>query len=170
MIITLPTKYTLVHTLVQRLASSKWGSWFLARVLRHFDTLAVRLSGGRWSLTGLLARVPVMMVTTTGARSGRPRTAPLLCIWDKSHPKRFALIASNWGQPHIPAWYFNLKANPQAMCAIDGRSGMYAAHEATEEEYGRFWGYATETYGGYVLYRQRAGRRIPIMVMEPARQ
>jgi deazaflavin-dependent oxidoreductase (nitroreductase family) len=166
----LKTKYTPLHALVQRMASSAPGSWFLARVLHRLDRLTVRLSGGRWSLTGILAGVPVMMVTTTGARSGRPRTAPLLCIWDKSHPSRFALIASNWGQKHIPGWYFNLKANPQATCSIDGRSGAYAAHEATEEEYERFWGYATETYGGYWLYKKRAGRRIPIVVMEPARQ
>ena len=109
----------------------------------------------------------MVMVTTTGRRSGKPRTSPLLPIRDPSNPGSFALIASNWGRPHYPAWYFNLKANPQAECDVEGRTRQYAAREAAGEEYERFWEYATETYAGYVLYKQRAGRRIPVLVMEP---
>jgi deazaflavin-dependent oxidoreductase (nitroreductase family) len=119
-------------------------------------------------MTSLLAGLPVVLVTTTGAKTGRPRTLPLLCIRDESDPNTFALIASNWGQRRNPAWYYNLKTNPRATCTIEGRTGEYIAHEATGEEYERFWRYAENIYIGYPRYKQRAGRRhIPIMVMTP---
>ncbi len=139
----------------------------MARVLRYLDRLVVSLSAGRASLTSLLTDLPVVMVTTTGARSGLPRTSPLAPIRDPEHAGRFALIASNFGQHHFPAWYFNLKKNPRAVCTVDGRREPYVAYEAAGDEYDRFWGYAVDIYFGYALYKQRAGRRIPIMVMEP---
>lgn len=159
-------RYGPFHALIQRLAASPRASWVLARVLRYADRFVVWLSAGRTSLTSMLAGVPVVMVTTTGARSGRPRTSPLLPIRDPAEEGRFALIASNWGQHHLPAWYFNLKKNPRALVAGGRQSEQYVAREASGEEYGRFWRYAVDTYFGYGLYKQRAGRRIPIMVME----
>jgi deazaflavin-dependent oxidoreductase (nitroreductase family) len=161
-----PRHYGPLHALVQRLAASAWGSWLLARVLRGADRLTLRLSGGRTTLTSLLTGVPVMWVTSTGAHSGQPRTRPLLPIRDDGRPGRFALIASNFGQHHFPAWYYNLKKNPRATCLVDGRPAQFRAHEAAGEEYERFWRYATNTYFGYSLYRKRAGRRIPIIVLE----
>lgn len=159
-----------MRTMVQRLAASAAGSWLLARTLHHLDRLALAVSGGRWSLTGILTGSPVVVVTTTGARSGRLRRTPLLGIRDRAHPGAFALVASNWGQRHHPAWYFNLKAHPEALCAVAGQSGPFVAHEAWGDEYDRFWRYAADTYPGYPLYRQRAGgRRIPILVMIPVR-
>jgi deazaflavin-dependent oxidoreductase (nitroreductase family) len=108
------------------------------------------------------------MLTTTGAKSGLPHTIPLIYIRDEENPEIFALIASNWGQDHNPAWYYNLKKNPCAVCSIRGETREYLAHEATGEEYERFWQRATETYVGYPLYKARAGsRRIPIMAMTP---
>ncbi len=163
-----PIKYAPFYALMQRAAASPPGAWLYARILHHVDRFALKLSGGRMTLTSLLAGLPVVMVTTTGARSGRPRTVPLVCIRDKDDPALFALIASNWGQRRHPAWYFNLKANPQATCAIASQAGQYAAHEALGEEYEKFWRYAADTYLGYPRYKQRTGgRRIPIMVMTP---
>jgi len=108
------------------------------------------------------------MLTTTGAKSGLPRTTPVLCVVDDSETRRFAVIASNLGQPHHPAWYHNLVANPRAIGSFDGRSRAYLAREAIGEEYARFWQAATAIYPGYQVYRQRAGNRhIPIMVLEP---
>lgn len=160
------TRYRPFHALIQKLAASAPGSWLLAHSLRYADRFVIRLSGGRTSLTSMLAGVPVVMVTTTGARSGRARTSPLLPIGDPVEESRFALIASNWGQHHLPAWYFNLKKNPRASVESQGQAEAYLAHEAAGEEYDRFWGYAVGTYFGYGLYKQRARRRIPILVME----
>jgi len=160
-----PIRYGPFHTLIQKLAASRPGSWFLARVLRHVDPLLLRLTRGHTSLTSLLAGVQVVMVTTTGARSGLRRTSPLLPIWEPSQPGTFALIASNWGQHHYPSWYFNLKKHPLATCMLDGQTVRCMAHEATGAEYERFWEHATDTYFGYGLYRQRARRRIPVVVL-----
>src|SRR5262245_11142078 len=105
-------RYSFFHLLVQKIGSSRFGAWFYARTLHHFDRVAFKLSGGRATLTSALAGLPVVLLTTTGAKSGLPRTFPLLCIRDERSPSTFALVASNWGQTHYPAWYFNLKANP----------------------------------------------------------
>ncbi len=161
-----PKHYGPLHTLVQRLAWSAPGSWLLAHVLRSLDRFTLRLSGGRTTLTSILTGVPVIWVTSIGAHSGQPRTRPLVPIHDPADPRRCALIASNFGQHHFPAWYYNLKKNPQGGCLIDGEHRQFTSHEATGDEYERFWRYATNTYFGYSLYRQRAGRRIPIMVLE----
>jgi deazaflavin-dependent oxidoreductase (nitroreductase family) len=118
------------------------------------------------SLTHTLAGLPVVILTTTGARSGLPRSMPLAYIGDPNDPNRFAVIASYFGQPGNPAWYYNLKANPHATGAIDGQVKTYLAHEASDEDYGMFWDAALYIYPGYQLYKQRAGRRhIPIMVL-----
>lgn len=159
-----------VASFVQSLAASRLGAWFLARVLHHLDAAVFKLSRGHRTLSGMLSGLPTVILSTTGAKSGRPRSVPLLYIQDIQDPDKFALIASNWGQRRYPAWYFNLKAHSQATCAIDGQSAAYTAHEAAGEEYERFWKRATEIYMGYVLYKRRiaSGRRIPIMVMTPS--
>ncbi len=161
-----PRNYGHLQAFIQRLAWSAPGSWLLARVLRTFDRITLRISGGRTTLSSVLAGVPVIWVTSIGAHSGQPRTRPLVPIHDPEHPARCALIASNFGQHRFPAWYYNLKRNPQGSCLLDGRPAEFTAHEAAGEEYERFWRYATNTYFGYSLYRKRAGRRIPIMVLE----
>lgn len=120
------------------------------------------------TLTHYLSGLPVVLLTTTGARSGLPRSIPLAYIRDPNDPDLFAVIASNLGQPHHPAWYYNLKANPHAKGAIENQVKAYIAHEAKDEEYARFWQYASEIYLGFPLYQQRAGERhIPIMVLAP---
>ena len=161
--------YSRFQRFIQKIASSRPGAWFFARTLHHFDRIVLKLSGGKTTMTGILAGLPVVYVTATGAKSGLPRTLPLIYIRDSSNPDSFALIASNYGQYHNPAWYYNLKANPRAQCLIEGQSEEYLAHEASGEEYDRYWQAACDTYVGYPLYKQGAAhRRIPIMVMTPA--
>ncbi len=166
----MPT-YSFFHTLVQKIMSSKPGAWLGARLVRPLDNVTLKLTGGRATLTSLAAGVPIVYLTTIGAKSGLPRTLPLLPIRDTQAPAGFALIASNWGQAHYPAWYFNLKKNPRATCMLNGQTADYEAQEVDGEEYERIWGYATQTYRGYALYKERAtGRRIPIMVMKPVKR
>ena len=161
-------KKSLYQTAIQKMASLRPVSWFFARTLHHLDWIMLKLSGKRATLTSLLTGLPVVVVTTTGAKSGLPRTLPLLCIRTPEQPEQFALIASNFGQRHNTGWYFNLKKNPRADCLIQGQTRMYTAHEASEEEYEKYWQRAQATYIGFPLYKQRAGkRRIPIMVLEP---
>jgi deazaflavin-dependent oxidoreductase (nitroreductase family) len=161
-------KYNLFYWVMQSISASRPGAWFFARTLHHFDRVFLRLSGGRMTMSSLATGLPVVIVTAKGARSGLPRTLPLLCIPDERDPATFALIAANWGQQHYPAWYFNLKANPRATGSIAGQAVEYLAHEAADEEYARFWQNVADTYKGYPLYKQRIhGRKIPIMVMTP---
>jgi deazaflavin-dependent oxidoreductase (nitroreductase family) len=161
-------RYSLFNSFIQKLASSRPGSWFFARTLHRMDGIFLKVSNGRMTMTHLLSGLPMVILTTTGAKSGLPHTWPLACICDPNDPKLFAIIASNWGQHHHPSWYFNLRANPRATGVIDGQVKTYLAHEANDEEYARFWQYASETYLGFPLYKQRAGKRhIPIMVLTP---
>ncbi|HTP03051.1 MAG TPA: nitroreductase/quinone reductase family protein [Anaerolineales bacterium] len=160
-----PVRYRPFHTMIQRLAATPPLAWLLGRGLRYLDKAVFSISGGESSLTALLAGVPLVMVTTTGARTDLLRTSPLLPIHDPDDPRRLALIASNWGQRRYPSWYFNLTKDPRASCRINGSTAQYAAHEAAGEEYDRFWAFATDMYPGYGMYRQRAGRRIPIIVL-----
>ncbi len=163
--------YSTFHTFMQKFASSRFGAWYFARTQHYFDHGFLKLTNGRMTMTSILSGLPVVMLTTTGAKSGLSRTLPLLCIRDSHDSDTFAIVASNWGQKHYPAWYFNLKANPRATCAIGRQVGEYMAHEANGEEYERFWQCAMDTYIGFPDYKQRVGeRRIPIMVMTPMAQ
>lgn len=159
---------SILHKLAQIVASSRLGAWFFSQNLHHLDRIIFRLSGQRTTLSGILSGLPLIMLTTQGAKSGLPRRVPLLCFRDPESPQKLGLIASNWGQQHHPAWYHNLKANPRATGTLNGHTIIYQAHEAQGGEYDRFWKTACEAYPGYPLYRQRArGRRIPILVLIP---
>lgn len=152
--------------LMQKFAASRPGAWLLARTGHHLDRVFLRLSGERVMLSGLLVGLPVVMVDAIGAKTGRVRRMPLLCIRDQQQEGDFALIASNFGQGHNPAWYYNLKAHPEVSCTLNGKVASYRASEAEGDEYQRFWRYALATYIGFPGYKQRAGaRRIPIMVL-----
>lgn len=149
------------------LASTRVGAWILAHTLFHLDRAFMALTRGRSTLSAAAAGLRVVVLTTTGARTGLPRHQPLLLIPGDGNDDSFAFIASNWGQHHYPAWYFNLKTHPQAKCSIDGRDVECISHEATGAEYDMFWRRAVQLNPGYASYSKRAGRRIPIMVMTP---
>jgi deazaflavin-dependent oxidoreductase (nitroreductase family) len=144
------------------------GSWYFSKTQHYVDHFFFKLTNERATLTSMLSGLPVVMLTTKGAKSGLYRSTPLLGMPSTSEEGLFFIVASNWGQQHYPAWYFNLKANPSAICTIKGKTGEYIACEASGEEYNRLWEQATNTYPGFPLYKQRATERnIPIMVMTP---
>jgi deazaflavin-dependent oxidoreductase (nitroreductase family) len=159
---------SLITNLSKKLGSSRPGAWLFARILHYLDHFVLKTSQGKHSLTGGLTGLPIVTVTTIGAKSGLKRTLPLVYIQDPADSNRFALIASNFGQAHNPAWYYNLKAKPRAVCTLEGKTGEYQAHEATGAEYEKFWQKACGIYEGYTQYKQRVGdRHIPILVMTP---
>lgn len=139
-------------------------SAFLARILPSMDKLALRLSKGRWTFTGLVG-LPIIELTTVGAKSGQRRTLPLVGLQEE---ERIVLIGSNFGRAHHPAWYHNLKAHPECEVQINGRRSCYVAREAQGEERERYWQLAVSYYAGYEKYKVRAGKRtIPVMLLEP---
>lgn len=157
-----------VSNLIQRFSSSRPGAWLLARLLPVIDRWWFYRRRGSETLTAAILNLPTVMVTTIGAKSGLPRTVPLLYISPPDDPATFALIATNFGQERYPSWYFNLKANPRAVCTRNGETREYLAHEAIDEEYQRYWELAVKTYFGYNLYKQRIQKRpIPILVLKP---
>lgn len=104
---------------MQAFASSRFGAWLFSKLLHHLDDLVGRLSGGRHSVPGLLAGLPVVDVTTTGRKSGLRRTTHLISI---PIGDTLALLGTNFGQSSTPAWVFNLEADPRASVAFRGRT------------------------------------------------
>ena len=151
---------------VRRVIATRPVAWLLARTIHHVDGATLRLSGGRTTASAVLSGLPIIELTTTGARSGRPRTVPLVGIPDG---ERLILIASNWGQAKHPAWYYNVKAHPDVSVGRDGQTQRYVAREVTGEERDRCWARAVALYPGYRGYAERAGREISVVVVEDRR-
>lgn len=120
-----------------------------------------RLFGGRVSLVAL-AGLPSLRLTTTGRKSGLPRSTNLLFY---PHGDEFVLTGSNWGRPRHPAWTHNLRACPKAEIAIGGRPVAVTARELAGEEYTRMWAELLRFWPGYAMERDSAGRELPIFVL-----
>jgi deazaflavin-dependent oxidoreductase (nitroreductase family) len=124
----------------------------------------LQLSKGRSTLTGMLAGLPVVVLTSTGAKSGLPRKLPLAALQDGS---RLVLVASAFGSRKHPSWYYNLKAHPNAQVQIKGVSYACRAFEAEGEERARYWLQTLKIYPGFARYAEKAQpRRIPLIVLE----
>jgi deazaflavin-dependent oxidoreductase (nitroreductase family) len=139
-------------------------SAFMARVLHHLDTFVLRLTRGKYTVTQIVG-LPIIQLTTTGAKTGQVRTLPLVGLVDG---EKIALIGTNFGQKHNPSWYYNLKAHPECQVSIGGRKDTYIARETEGDEREKYWQMAVSYYKGYDAYRVRAAhRKIPVMVLEP---
>jgi deazaflavin-dependent oxidoreductase (nitroreductase family) len=155
-----------LQRVLRRAAASGPGSWLFARLAHRIDGPVYRLTRGRHTFSSLLSGLPVVMLTTTGARTGRPRTVPVLGL---STPDGFAVIASNFGKQRQPGWYHNLQANPEGSVAVDGRSRRFRSVEADGDRRLRIWEEAVRVYPGWSQYERRASnRRIAVFVLEPA--
>jgi deazaflavin-dependent oxidoreductase (nitroreductase family) len=150
---------------VRRVASTKYGAAFFSKVARWMDDVLLRVSKGRMTGPGVLAGLPTVFVTATGARSGQPRTVPLVGI---PVGDALALIGTNFGQRSTPAWYHNLRANPDAEVSYRGRHARVRAREAVGAERDAIWRQGVETYAGYAAYQRRITHRdVHVMVLEP---
>lgn len=152
--------------LLRRFAASGAGSWLFARVLHHIDRPVFRLTGGRHTFASLLSGLPVVMLTTTGAVSGRPRTVPVLGLPTE---QGLVVVASNYGRSQHPAWYHNLRAEPAAAIGVPGGTTRVRAVEAEGDKRARIWQQGLLIYPGFSAYERRAtGRRIAVFVLQPA--
>jgi deazaflavin-dependent oxidoreductase (nitroreductase family) len=147
------------------LAGTRPMAWLFARVLHHLDGPVMRRSAGRHSVSSALTGLPIVELTTVGARSGEPRSSPLVGVPDGD---RLVLVASNYGQQRNPAWYYNLKVNPRCSVTFRGQRREMDAYEAEGEERQRLWRLDVAVYPPRNQYARRAGdRRIPVMVLRP---
>lgn len=107
---------------------------------------------------------PAALVTTTGRKTGRPRTTPTLYLADGD---RVILPASFGGRDSDPAWYLNIESNPEVRVQIRDRQFDLVARDATDEERKRYWPSLIKMYPPYRGYREAADRVIPMVVCEP---
>ena len=148
--------------LMQTVASSRPGSWAFSKVLHHADRQVFKLTKGRTTVPTIVAGLPVVMVTTTGAKSGQARTMPLLAIPVGSD---LAIIGTNFGQTNTPGWVFNLEADPHATVTYRERNVSVIARVA--DEYDTALSAAAKVYPGYDKYRERiSGREVRVFVLE----
>jgi deazaflavin-dependent oxidoreductase (nitroreductase family) len=149
---------------MRRFAATGPGSWLFVRVLDRIDRLVYRLTGGRHTFASLVSGIPVVMLTTTGARSGEERTVPVLGL---PTADGLAVIASNFGQRRHPAWYHNLRAHPEGRVTVDGVTRRFRATEAEGEVRARIWQEGLKVYPGWSQYERRAAnRQIAVFVLE----
>jgi deazaflavin-dependent oxidoreductase (nitroreductase family) len=148
--------------------SGEWPGiwWVYARTLHHLDAVVYRLTRGRATFVAWVTGMPIVLLTTTGRKSGRPRTLPLVAV---AEGDKLIVIASNYGQPRHPAWYHNLKANPRVTATLDDVTREMTARELEGEERERWYERGIEIYPGWISYRRRTAehRRIPVIELAP---
>ena len=124
-----------------------------------------RLSRGR--LLGRVAGMPVLLLTTTGRRSGKARTTPLTYF---ELGDELAIVASNGGEDRPPRWWLNLQDEPRATITIANCSEAVTARPATAEEHGQLWPLITTTHAGYAEYARRTARPIPVVLLSRTKE
>ena len=135
------------------------------RAATKLHSFVYRATNGR--LGGRLAGGPVLLLTTTGRRSGEERTVPLLYLRDG---ESFVVVGSNGGTASHPAWWSNLKANPEATVEIGSRKLRVRAEQAIQREKERLWPRLVEMYGGYESYRERTDREISVVLLRSVKR
>ena len=133
------------------------------RILGGLHERIYRLTGGK--VGGKAGKAPVLLLTTTGRKSGRPRTSPLL--YARAGDSGYMVIASKGGAPRHPLWYLNLQANPVAEVTVGRETKQVRARDAQGEERERLWRSLADLYPGYDRYAQKTSREIPVVLLEP---
>jgi deazaflavin-dependent oxidoreductase (nitroreductase family) len=121
-----------------------------------------RLSGGR--IGGKINEAPVLLLTTTGRKSGQARTAPVVYLADGAN---LVVIGSNAGHNRTPAWSLNLRANPDAEVEVGRERRPVRARVAESDERSDLWRKHNEQYSGFDEYAARTDRDISLFVLEP---
>lgn len=143
------------------MSKTKWVRWIAIRAAHPLD---VRLRGTKLAPSTILG-APLCYLTTTGRKSGEPREVPLLFLQvDDGH----AVVASNYGQDHHPAWSYNLDADPHATLEIDGRRTDVIARQLTDDERNDLWPRFERVWPGYEEYQRISPRNIKMYLLEPA--
>lgn len=152
------------HRAMQALASTRPGAWFFSKTLAPMDRVLSRLGNGNITVPAFMARLPVLVLTTTGRKSGQPRQTHLIAV---PFLDTLALLGTNFGQPSTPAWVRNLEAEPRAAVTHRGITRDVVARPATDQERTQILANSATVYGGYAKYQQRiTGRELRIFVLE----
>ena len=154
-----------VQRALRRFVASRHGAWVSKRVLHRLDLVAHRIAPHHAPPSQWLAAVPIGLLTTTGARSGEPRTVPLMLA---PLDDGWGVIASHYGSTRPPAWYFNLRAHPDATLELDGVVHRVRAEQVQGADRERVRQAALAYHSGYTAYEERAGGRdLGFFVLHP---
>lgn len=134
----------------------------LIKMMSAMHLFWYRLTGG--AIGGSLAGRPILLLTTTGRKSGRRRTTPLQYLEDGGN---MVLVASNGGNPRHPVWWLNLERHPEAEVQVRNEKRRVRAEKAEGEERVRLWGLVVEMYSGYEGYQRITNREIPVVILWP---
>lgn len=147
---------------MQALAQTRLGGWLFITVFPAIDRKLIPLTRGRLKVA---VGQPILLLHTRGARSGQPRTSPLLYT---PHGEGFLVVASKAGAAGHPAWYHNIRAHPDAVAVeVGGRQIPVRPRVVEGAERAELWRLANDNYDGYETYQTRAGRRvIPVVLLE----
>lgn len=148
---------------LQAVARTRFGGWLFVNVFPVIDRWLIPRTRGRLKVA---IGQPILLLHTRGAKTGEPRTTPLLYT---PYDGGYIVIASKAGAAHHPAWYHNLRAHPDAVeVELAGRQIPVRARVVDEPERGELWARVNDNYNGYDTYAQRAGgRMIPVVVLQP---
>ncbi|MBI4260971.1 MAG: nitroreductase family deazaflavin-dependent oxidoreductase [Actinobacteria bacterium] len=154
-----PTSY---HRLGLWFTRSRPGVYVLRYVWSPVDRLALRLSGGK---RGIAPRaIPELLLTTTGRRSGQPRSNPVLYLRDGDS---YVVVGSNYGRRGHPAWTHNLTETPEGSVQIGAEVVPVTARRATSEEFERYWPQLVRIWPGWITYRRMTDREFRMFVLSP---
>lgn len=153
-----------LQRLIHRFAALRPVSLFFAPRMHHFDGMLLKFTNDRYTVSEFLGW-HIVQLKTTGAKTGKSYTSPLIATLAGD---KIALIASSFGRPHNPGWYYNLIKTPQCEVYSRGISGQYLARETVGEEREKYWQMALLYYTGYEKYKERAAHR-HIPVLEPVK-
>lgn len=137
------------------LGHTRWAAAFGRRFGFRVDRRLYAASGGRLTTLGRNT-APMLLLTTTGRRSGRPRTVPVIFVRDG---ESFVISSEDFGQQRPAAWPLNLNADPRAKVQVGSTTISCLARRLDEEEADRHWERLVETWPAHVTYRQRSGTR-----------
>ena len=142
----------------------------IIKVMSRLHTAAYKISGGRigknWRIGSAVRKaVPICLVTTTGKKSGQPRTVPLCFMADGDN---VVLVASQGGTATNPQWYRNLQADPSVTVSVGRTTRAMRARTATPGERDQLWPRLVEAYADYANYQTWTEREIPVVICEPA--
>jgi len=126
-------------------------------------SLIVDFRATRGKVTGIFAGAPLLLLTTTGAKSGKPRTTPVLYTRDGD---RYVILASKAGAPTNPNWYDNLRANPRVTVELGSETFEAVSSVAQGDEHDRLFANQAAQLPIYAEYQQHTTRRIPVVVLE----
>ena len=154
---------SVLRTPMVKFSSTRAGSW-LIRTLTPVDRALLQRSAGRYTVLGPLG-APILLLTTIGAKSGLPRTTPLLYARDGDD---LIVVGSNFGQDRHPAWTGNLLANPSAAVTIGGQEVPARATLLTGDEAARGYALMVEVADTYREYRSRTDRDIRVFRLTAA--